>query len=53
MRPGRQQTQVTLAIYSFLESQLSADPKVRSAMHDYLLTQFPAENADVTVKAGE
>jgi predicted dienelactone hydrolase len=53
MRPARQHTLVTLAIYSFLESQFSASPTVRKGMHDYLIDRLPKENEDVTVSAGE
>jgi dienelactone hydrolase len=53
MRPARQHSLVTLAIYSFLESQFSASPAVRTEMHDYLLNRLPKENLDVTVSLGE
>jgi predicted dienelactone hydrolase len=49
MRPGRQHTLVTLAIYSFLESQFSATQSTRTEMHKYLLNQLSKENWDVTV----
>jgi hypothetical protein len=53
MRPARQHTLVTLAIYSFLESQFSASPTVRNGMHEYLIDRLAKENKDVTVSAGE
>jgi predicted dienelactone hydrolase len=53
MRPARQHTLVTLAIYSFLESQFSASPTVRQGMHEYLIDRLAKENKDVTVSAGE
>jgi pimeloyl-ACP methyl ester carboxylesterase len=49
MRPARQHTLVTLAIYSFLEQQFSPSEAVQQQMHDYLLNRFPKENPDVTV----
>jgi pimeloyl-ACP methyl ester carboxylesterase len=53
MRPARQHTLVTLAIYSFLESQFSPSELIRQQMHTYLLNQYPSENTDVTVSLGE
>jgi pimeloyl-ACP methyl ester carboxylesterase len=53
MRPARQHTLVTLAIYSFLESQFSPSETVRQQMHGYLLNQYPSENTDVTVSLGD
>jgi predicted dienelactone hydrolase len=53
MRPARQHSLVVLAIYSFLESQFSASPTVRTEMHDYLLNQLPKENLDITVSLPE
>ncbi len=53
MRPARQHTLVTLAIYSFLESQFSTSPTVRNDMHEYLVDHLPKENQDVSVRVGE
>jgi pimeloyl-ACP methyl ester carboxylesterase len=53
MRPARQHALVTLAIYSFLESQFSASAATRQQMHTYLLNQFANENKDVVVSLGE
>jgi len=53
MRPARQHALVTLAIYSFLESQFSASEATRQEMHTYLLNRFAGENRDVAVSAGE
>jgi len=53
MRPARQHTLVTLAIYSFLESQFSSSPAIRSQMHDYLMEQFSRENQDASVSVGD
>jgi dienelactone hydrolase len=53
MRPARQHTLVTLAIYSFLESRFSPSETTRQAMHEYLLNQLPRENEDLTVSLGE
>jgi pimeloyl-ACP methyl ester carboxylesterase len=50
MRPARQHTLVTLAIYSFLESQFSASATTRQAMREYLFNQLSRENADLTVR---
>jgi pimeloyl-ACP methyl ester carboxylesterase len=50
MRPARQHTLVTLAIYSFLESQFSASATTRRAMREYLFHQLPRENEDLTVR---
>jgi predicted dienelactone hydrolase len=53
MRPARQHTLVTLAIYSFLESRFSPSETTRQAMHEYLFNQLPKENKDLTVSLGE
>jgi pimeloyl-ACP methyl ester carboxylesterase len=53
MRPARQHTLVTLAIYSFLESQFSSSATTRQAMHEYLVSQLARENQDLTVSLGE
>jgi pimeloyl-ACP methyl ester carboxylesterase len=53
MHPARQHTLVTLAIYSFLESQFSPSQTTRNEMHEYLFNQLSKENKDVTVDAGE
>jgi predicted dienelactone hydrolase len=53
MRPARQHTLVTLAIYSFLESQFSASETTRQQMHEYLVNQLAKENQDLTVSVGE
>ena len=53
MHPARQHTLVTLAIYSFLESQFSASETTRNVMHEYLFNQLSKENKDVTVSLGE
>lgn len=53
MRPARQHTLVTLAIYSFLESRFSPSESTRQAMHEYLINQLPRENEDLTVSLGE
>lgn len=53
MRPARQHTLVTLAIYSFLESEFSASETTRQEMHEYLVNQLARENQDVTVSVGE
>jgi len=50
MRPARQHTLVTLAIYSFLESRFSASETTRQAMREYLFSQLSRENADLTVR---
>jgi predicted dienelactone hydrolase len=50
MRPARQHTLVTLAIYSFLESRFSASETTRQAMHEYLFNQLSRENEDLTVR---
>jgi pimeloyl-ACP methyl ester carboxylesterase len=50
MRPARQHTLVTLAIYSFLESQLSASETTRKEMHEFLVDHLSEENKDVTAK---
>jgi pimeloyl-ACP methyl ester carboxylesterase len=52
MRPARQHTLVTLAIYSFLESQFSSSATTRQAMHEYLVSQLARENQDLTVSSG-
>jgi predicted dienelactone hydrolase len=52
MRPARQHTLVTLAIYSFLESQFSSSATARQAMHEYLVSQLARENLDLTVSSG-
>jgi predicted dienelactone hydrolase len=52
MRPARQHTLVTLAIYSFLESEFSASETTRQEMHEYLMNQLARENQDVTVSVG-
>jgi pimeloyl-ACP methyl ester carboxylesterase len=53
MRPARQHTLVTLAIYSFLESQFSSSATTRQAMHEYLVSQLARENQDLTVSLGD
>jgi hypothetical protein len=53
MRPARQHTLATLAIYSFLESRFSPSETTRQAMHEYLFNQLPKENKDLTVSLGE
>jgi predicted dienelactone hydrolase len=53
MRPARQHTLVTLAIYSFLESRFSSSATTRQAMHEYLVSQLARENRDLTVSLGE
>jgi len=53
MRPARQHTLVTLAIYSFLESQFSSSATTKQAMHEYLVSQLARENRDLTVSLGE
>jgi predicted dienelactone hydrolase len=53
MRPARQHTLVTLAIYSFLESRFSPSETTRQAMREYLFNQLPRENKDLTVSLGE
>ena len=53
MRPARQHTLVTLAIYSFLESQFSASETTRQQMREYLVNQLAKENQDLTVSVGE
>jgi len=53
MRPARQHTLATLAIYSFLESEFSASETTRQEMHEYLVNQLARENQDVTVSVGE
>jgi pimeloyl-ACP methyl ester carboxylesterase len=53
MRPARQHTLVTLAIYSFLESQFSPSQDIRDRMHAYLINQLSKENEDVSVSVGE
>jgi len=53
MRPARQHTLVTLAIYSFLESQFSPSQTTRDRMHAYLINQLSKENQDVSVSVGE
>jgi predicted dienelactone hydrolase len=53
MRPARQHTLVTLAIYSFLESRFSASETTRQEMREYLVNQLVRENQDVTVSVGE
>jgi dienelactone hydrolase len=50
MRPARQHTLVTLAIYSFLESRFSASETTRQAMREYLFSQLSRENEDLTVR---
>jgi dienelactone hydrolase len=52
MRPARQHTLVTLAIYSFLESQFSPSQSVRDEMHEYLFNQLSKENKDAFVSVG-
>jgi dienelactone hydrolase len=49
MRPARQHTLATLAIYSFLESQFSTSPSTRAQMHEFLMHNLSQENSDVTV----
>jgi predicted dienelactone hydrolase len=53
MRPARQHTLVTLAIYSFLESQFSPSEAIRKEMHEYLVNQLSKENKDVAVSLGD
>lgn len=53
MSPARQHALVTLAIYSFLESQFSSSESTRQAMHEYLVSQLARENQDLTVSSGE
>jgi pimeloyl-ACP methyl ester carboxylesterase len=53
MHPARQHTLVTLAIYSFLESQFSSSATTRQAMHEYLVSQLARENQDLTVSLGD
>jgi predicted dienelactone hydrolase len=53
MRPARQHSLVTLAIYSFLESQFSPSQTTRNDMHDYLLGELSKENKDVVVSVAE
>jgi predicted dienelactone hydrolase len=53
MRPARQHTLVTLAIYSFLESQFASSATTRQAMHEYLVSQLARENQDLTVSLGD
>jgi pimeloyl-ACP methyl ester carboxylesterase len=53
MRPARQHALVTLAVYSFLESQFSPSEATRQQMHNYLFNQFAKENPDATVTASE
>ena len=53
MRPARQHALVTLAIYSFLESQFSPSKTIRDQMHAYLINQLSKENEDVSVSVGE
>lgn len=50
MRPARQHTLVTLAIYSFLESRFAASETTRQAMREYLFSQLSRENEDLTVR---
>jgi hypothetical protein len=49
MRPSRQHTLVTLAVYSFLESRFSPSETTRQAMHEYLFNQLSRENSDLTI----
>jgi hypothetical protein len=49
MRPARQHTLTTLAVYSFLESLFSPSEGTRTEMHNYLFEQFSKENSDATV----
>jgi dienelactone hydrolase len=51
MRPARQHTLTTLAIYSFLESLFAPTELRRAEMHKYLFEQFAQENQDVSVTA--
>jgi hypothetical protein len=44
---------VTLAIYSFLESQFSPSQATRSQMRQYLVDQFSKENKDVAVSLND
>jgi hypothetical protein len=44
---------VTLAIYSFLESQFSPSEAIRKEMHEYLVNQLSKENKDVAVSLGD
>jgi pimeloyl-ACP methyl ester carboxylesterase len=53
MNPARQHALVTLAIYSFLESQFSSSEKLRQEMHEFLFSHLAQENADVTVSVGD
>jgi dienelactone hydrolase len=52
MSPARQHSLVTLAIYSFLESQFSPSQTSRDEMHEYLFNQLEKENKDATVSLG-
>jgi hypothetical protein len=49
MRPARQHTLTTLAVFSFLESLFSPAEDTRTEMHNYLFGQFSKENQDATV----
>jgi len=49
MRPARQHSLVTLAIYSFLESQFSPSAVTRQQMHEFLFNELAKENKDVVV----
>jgi pimeloyl-ACP methyl ester carboxylesterase len=53
MRPARQHMLVTLAIYSFLESQFSASQTTRQEMYDYLINHLSQENPDVIASASD
>jgi pimeloyl-ACP methyl ester carboxylesterase len=53
MHPSRQHALVTLAVYSFLESQFASSEKLRQEMHVFLKDQFPQENKDVVVSSGD
>jgi len=49
MRPARQHTLTTLAVFSFLESLFSPSADTRTEMHNYLFEQFSKENKDAAV----
>lgn len=53
VRPARQQMFTTLAVFSFFESIFNPGSQARDAMAQYLLQVLPAENAEVTVDAGD
>jgi len=53
MRPVRQQMLTTLAVFSFLESVFNPDPLQRDQAAEFLLRNYPAENPEVLVDAGD